>query len=197
MRDEMNKNDESVKCLEDAVRYIRKSTQQIALFKKCMKAIGVESTKILCNHCLTRWNSTYDLLKIAVDLEKDFYEYEMEGSFFFCIVFEFLTVISASLGVHHSFSRDVVTPVSEDFVTCRAMVSFLEKFKFKIELASMTSKPLANQFFGEYKMPKNQPLSELDITAKANQDVVHINDDADFVGDYFVQSTNSSALKET
>nr|KAJ0204042.1 hypothetical protein LSAT_V11C500293830 [Lactuca sativa] len=48
-----------------------------------------------------------------------------------------------------SFARDVVTPVSEDFVTCRAMVSFLEKFKVKTELVSTTSKPLANRFFGE------------------------------------------------
>nr|KAJ0198451.1 hypothetical protein LSAT_V11C700355780 [Lactuca sativa] len=250
VRDGMNKNDESVKCLQDAVRYIRKSTQRIALFKKCMKAVGVESTKFLCNDCPTRWNSTYDLLKIAVDLEKAFYEYEME---------------------------DVVTPVSEDFVTCRAMVSFLEKFKVKTELVSTTSKPLANRFFGEvcgiykhirvwsknkrfysigkdmidkyekywgdfenlndyihafetlikYKMPENKPLSELDITAKTkslikdiesrfenffncyntnsnvpfetggSQDTVHIDDDDDFVGDYFAQSVNSSASKET
>nr|KAJ0203002.1 hypothetical protein LSAT_V11C500274190 [Lactuca sativa] len=76
-------------------------------------------------------------------------------------------------------------------------------------------------------MPENKPLSELDITAKAkslikdietifenffngyntnsnvpfetdgSQDVVHIDDDEDFVGDYFVQSTNSLASKET
>ncbi|XP_023731712.3 putative AC transposase [Lactuca sativa] len=126
VRDGMNKNDESVKCLQDVVRYIRKSTQRIALFKKCMKAVGVESTKFLCNDCPTRWNSTYDLLKIAVDLEKAFYEYEMED---------------------RSFARDVVTPVSENFVTCRAMVFFLEKFKVKTELVSTTSKPLANRFF--------------------------------------------------
>lgn len=187
----------------------------------------------------------------------------------------------------------MVTPVSEDFVTCRAMVSFLEKFKVKTELVSTTSKPLANRFFGEvcgiykhirvwsknkrfysigkdmidkyekywgdfenlndymyfatildprmkreflrhafetlikYKMPENKPLSELDITAKTkslikdiesrfenffncyntnsnvpfetggSQDAMHIDDDDDFVGDYFAQSVNSSASKET
>nr|KAJ0202971.1 hypothetical protein LSAT_V11C500290790 [Lactuca sativa] len=128
VRDGMNKNDESVKCLQDAVRYIRKSTQQIALFKKCMKGVVVESTKFLCNDCPTRWNSTYELLKITMDLEKAFYEYEMED---------------------RSFARDMATPGSEDFVTYRAMVSFLEKFRFKTELVSTSSKPLANRFFGE------------------------------------------------
>nr|KAJ0187490.1 hypothetical protein LSAT_V11C900494050 [Lactuca sativa] len=245
VRDGMNKNDESVKCLQDAVRYIRKSTQWIALFKKCMKAVGVESTKFLCNDCPTHWNSTYDLLKIAVDLEKAFYEYEMED---------------------RSFARDVVTPVSEDFVTRRAMVSFLEKFKnwcrrlqnhwqisFLEKYVAFTSYwgdfEILNDYMYfvtildprmktgflrdalktliKYKMPENKPLSELDITAKAkslikdvetrfenffncyntnsnvpfetvgSQDVVHIDDDDDFVGDYFAQSVNSSASKET
>nr|KAJ0200833.1 hypothetical protein LSAT_V11C600322790 [Lactuca sativa] len=233
VRDRMNKNDESVKCLQDAVRYIRKSTQRIALFKKCMKAVGVESTKFLCNDCPTRWNSTYDLLKIAVDLEKAFYEYEMED---------------------RSFARDVVAPVSEDFVTCRAMVSFLEKFKVKTELVSTTSKPLANRFFGEvcgiYKhirvWSKNKRFysigkdmidtyekywgdfenlndhmyfatildprmkteflrhvfetlinSNVPFETGGSQDAVHIDDDDDFVGDYFAQSVNSSASKET
>nr|KAJ0225048.1 hypothetical protein LSAT_V11C100016270 [Lactuca sativa] len=79
----------------------------------------------------------------------------------------------------------------------------------------------------KYKMPENNPLSELDITAKAksltndiekrfenfyneyntdsnvpsetrgSQDVVHINDNDDFLGDYFVQSANPLASKET
>nr|KAJ0212605.1 hypothetical protein LSAT_V11C400228360 [Lactuca sativa] len=118
----MNKNDESVKCLQDVVRYIRKSTQQIALFKKCMKAVGVESTKFLCNDCPTRWNSTYDLLKIAVDLEKSFYDSLVGNSY---------RLWKHLIYKNRSFARDVVTPGSQDFVTCRAMVTFLEKFKVK------------------------------------------------------------------
>nr|KAJ0207108.1 hypothetical protein LSAT_V11C500290930 [Lactuca sativa] len=128
VRDGINKNDESVKCLQDAVRYIRKSTQRIALFKKRR----VESTKFLCNDCPTRWNSTYDLLKITMDLEKAFYEYEME--------FHWLIV-----PLHEMW-----LPASEDFVTCRAMVSFLEKFKVKTELVSTTSNHWQIGFLEKY-----------------------------------------------
>nr|KAJ0187061.1 hypothetical protein LSAT_V11C900492060 [Lactuca sativa] len=173
-------------------------------------------------------------------------------------------VLKCIQGWDRSFARDVVTPVSEDFVTCRTMVSFLEKFKVKTELVSTTSKPLDmidkyEKYWGDfenlndymyfatildprmkteflrnafetlikYKMPENKPLSELDITAKTkslikdiesgfenffncyntnsnvpfetggSQDAVHIDDDDDFVGDYFAQLVNSSASKET
>ncbi|KAI3501667.1 hypothetical protein L1887_29614 [Cichorium endivia] len=112
-----------------------------------MKDLKVESKKFLCNDCPTRWSTTYELLKIAVDLEKVFEKFEAKDP---------------------TFARDVVTLEEEDFRVCRAMVGFLEKFKLEAE------KPLGS----------SQP--------RASQDVVHIDDENDFMGDFLVEAENPS-----
>ncbi|CAI9299217.1 unnamed protein product [Lactuca saligna] len=93
-----------------------------------MKELNVESKKFLCNDSPTRWNSTYELLKIAVELEKVFGMFEVKDP---------------------TFVRDVLTPSKEDFNICRAMVGFLEKFKVKTDIVSTSTKPMAHRFFGE------------------------------------------------
>ncbi|CAI9261754.1 unnamed protein product [Lactuca saligna] len=108
VKDGFDEHQSSIKCIQKAVRNIRNSTQQIQMFKECMKELNVESKKVLCNDSPTRWNSTYELLKIAVELEKVFGKFEVKDP---------------------TYVRDVVSPVEEDFKICRAMVRFLEKFK--------------------------------------------------------------------
>nr|KAJ0226816.1 hypothetical protein LSAT_V11C100042980 [Lactuca sativa] len=121
-------------CMQKAVKYIRNSTQRIQRFKECMKELNVEPKKFLCNDSPTQWNSTYELLKIAVELEKVFGMFEVKD----------LTYV-----------RDVLTPSKEDFNICKAMVGFLEKFKVKTNIVSTSTKPMAHRFFGEYVMYTN------------------------------------------
>nr|KAJ0207633.1 hypothetical protein LSAT_V11C500282980 [Lactuca sativa] len=90
VRDEFDQHQSSIKCMQKAVKYIRNSTQRIQRFKECMKELNVESKKFLCNDSPTRWNSTYELLKIAVELEKVFGMFEVKGSFIFHSIVFFL-----------------------------------------------------------------------------------------------------------
>lgn len=81
--DGLNEHKYSVDCVEKVVRYIRNSTQRISRFKKCIKLCGLETNKFLCGDCPTRWNLTYDILKIALELREAFVKYELEGIFYF------------------------------------------------------------------------------------------------------------------
>nr|KAJ0211573.1 hypothetical protein LSAT_V11C400177550 [Lactuca sativa] len=98
------------------------------MFKECMKELNVESKKFLCNDSPTRWNSTYELLKIAVELAKVFGKFEVKDP---------------------TYVRDVVSPVEKDFKICRAMVGLLEKFKVKTDIISTSTKPMTHHLFAE------------------------------------------------
>lgn len=69
-----------VDCIEKAVRYIRASTQRIAKFKNCIKDCGLETKRFLCGDTPTRWNSTFEMLKSALELRDAFFEYEIAGT---------------------------------------------------------------------------------------------------------------------
>ena len=69
----------NVKNLQDAVKYIRASTQRIKTFKQAMKDAAVESQRFLCGETPTRWNSTFELLRSAYDVKDAFLEYSHQG----------------------------------------------------------------------------------------------------------------------
>nr|KAJ0184815.1 hypothetical protein LSAT_V11C900470190 [Lactuca sativa] len=79
VRDGFDQHQSSIKCVQKAIKYFRNSTQRIQRFKECMKELNVESKKFLCNDSPTRWNSTYELLKIAPELEKVFGMFEVKS----------------------------------------------------------------------------------------------------------------------
>ncbi|GJZ76052.1 zinc finger BED domain-containing protein RICESLEEPER 2, partial [Tanacetum coccineum] len=79
--------------------------------------------------CPTRWNSTHDMLKTAIELKDAFFDYDFHNS---------------------SFARDLEEiPKRADFEVCKKVVSFLEKFKETTELVSSVSSPVAHLWFGE------------------------------------------------
>ncbi|PWA89686.1 zinc finger BED domain-containing protein RICESLEEPER 2 [Artemisia annua] len=87
------------------------------------------SKKFLVSECPTRWNSTHDMLKTAIELKEAFFDYDFNNS---------------------SFARDLEEiPKRVDFEVCRKVVSFLEKFKETTELVSNVSCPVAHLWFGE------------------------------------------------
>ncbi|KAL4584320.1 hypothetical protein LXL04_008917 [Taraxacum kok-saghyz] len=118
-----------VECVQNAVKYIRGSTQWIKKFKKAMKDVAVDTKRFLCGETRTRWNSTFELLKSAYDVRDVFVEYGMQDK---------------------SFEKDVDrVPEFKDFEEIKKTIDFLEKFKTKTEKVSCSTKPLVHQFTRE------------------------------------------------
>ncbi|PWA50821.1 zinc finger BED domain-containing protein RICESLEEPER 2 [Artemisia annua] len=111
-----------------AVKYIKGSSQRIEKFKESIKST-CDSKSFLVSECPTRWNSTYDMLESAIDLQDAFYNYSMNKA---------------------SFARDLETiPRRKDFDVCQKVCDFLKKFKEKTELVSNQSSPVAHLFYSE------------------------------------------------
>nr|GEV39159.1 zinc finger BED domain-containing protein RICESLEEPER 2 [Tanacetum cinerariifolium] len=85
--------------------------------------------KVLVSDCATKWNSTFDMLKVANELKDAFYKYDLRNS---------------------KYRSDLEkVPKDFDFRTCAGFVEFLEKFKVKTKSMSTSTKQLAHLFFGE------------------------------------------------
>ncbi|GJV59790.1 zinc finger BED domain-containing protein RICESLEEPER 2 [Tanacetum coccineum] len=111
-----------------AVKYIKHSSQRVTNFKESVEN-ATDSKKFLISECPTRWNSTHDMLKTAIELKDAFFDYDFNNS---------------------CFARDLEeTPKRADFEVCRKVVQFLEKFKETTELVSNVSSPVAHLWFGE------------------------------------------------
>ncbi|GKB48912.1 zinc finger BED domain-containing protein RICESLEEPER 2 [Tanacetum coccineum] len=111
-----------------AVKYIKHSSQRVTNFKESVE-YATDSKKFLVSECPTRWNSTHDMLKTAIELKDAFLDYDFKNS---------------------SFARDLEeTPKRADFEVCRKVVQFLEKFKGTPKLVSNVSSPVAHLWFGE------------------------------------------------
>ncbi|GJR07017.1 zinc finger BED domain-containing protein RICESLEEPER 2 [Tanacetum coccineum] len=90
-------------------------------------------------------NSTYDMLKSAIDLQEAFYNYSMNNA---------------------SFSRDLkAIPRRTDFDACEKVCDFLEKFKEKTELVSTQSGPVAHLFYSEI-LDVDKHLREWEVVPK-------------------------------
>nr|GEV39157.1 zinc finger BED domain-containing protein RICESLEEPER 2 [Tanacetum cinerariifolium] len=121
--------DDSVQRVTKTVRYIKNSTQRISKFKKCIEDSEITTKRFLVSDYATRWNSTFDTLKVANELKDAFYKYDIRNS---------------------EYRSDLVkVPEAFDFRTCAGFVEFLEKFKVKPESMSASTKPLTHLFFGE------------------------------------------------
>ncbi|GJY90006.1 zinc finger BED domain-containing protein RICESLEEPER 2 [Tanacetum coccineum] len=87
------------------------------------------SNNFLISECPTRWNSTHDMLKTAIELKDAFFDYDFNNS---------------------CFARDLEEiPKQADFEVCKKVVTFLEKFKETTELVSSVSILVAHLWFGE------------------------------------------------
>nr|GEX31203.1 zinc finger BED domain-containing protein RICESLEEPER 2 [Tanacetum cinerariifolium] len=82
VKDGLDECNYSVDTVRNAIRYIKLSTQRIKKFKDCIKDSRVTTNCFLIGDCLTRWNSTHDMLKVACELKKAFELYDVGNSSF-------------------------------------------------------------------------------------------------------------------
>ncbi|XP_050238141.1 zinc finger BED domain-containing protein RICESLEEPER 2-like [Mercurialis annua] len=121
----------SVKKVRDAVRYIRSSPARIKKFKECAEFEGVECQNSLCLDVVTRWNSTYLMLKTAIQFQKAFDNYDEQES---------------------NFKRDLGddgVPGSLDWRCASTMTSLLEHFYNVTLRISGSLYVTSNTFFSE------------------------------------------------
>ncbi|GKD13243.1 zinc finger BED domain-containing protein RICESLEEPER 2, partial [Tanacetum coccineum] len=81
VKDGLKGYEKAVETIGLAVKYIKNSSQRIEKFKTSIKK-SCDSNRFLIAECPTRWNSTYDMLKSAIDLQEAFYNYSMNNASF-------------------------------------------------------------------------------------------------------------------
>ncbi|GJT10872.1 zinc finger BED domain-containing protein RICESLEEPER 2 [Tanacetum coccineum] len=128
VKDGLKAYKKEVETIALAVKYIKHLSQRVTNFKESVEN-ACTSKKFLISKCPTRWNSTHDMLKTAIELKDAFFDYDFNNS---------------------CFARDLEEiPKRADFEVCKKVVSFLEKFKETTELVSSVSSPVAHLWFGE------------------------------------------------
>lgn len=81
VNDSLKKLGNSIDSIRAAVRYVRQSPARLKRFKECATVEKIESQKLLCLDCPTRWNSTYLMLDIAQIYEQDFDRFALEDPY--------------------------------------------------------------------------------------------------------------------
>ncbi|PWA81298.1 zinc finger BED domain-containing protein RICESLEEPER 2 [Artemisia annua] len=147
VKDGLKVHEKAVETIGSAVKYIKNSSQRIEKFKVSIKNT-CDSNRFLIAECPTRWNSTYDMLKSAIDLQEAFYNYSLKNA---------------------SFSRDLESiPRRADFDACQRVCDFLEKFKEVTELVSTQSSPVAHLFYSEI-LDVDKHLREWEVVPNFDQ----------------------------
>lgn len=99
--------------LRAAVRYIRNGPSRITRFKELAELEKVDSEAFLSLDICTRWNSTYLMLKTAINFEKVFARYEEEDPLY-------------TLDLNSEKAPG--TPVDSDWENSKKMAEFLGHF---------------------------------------------------------------------
>jgi len=115
--------DNNIMKIRHAVNYIGSSDARLCEFEKCVKESGLESNGKIRRDCPTRWNSTYLMLKKAIDFK--------DALIFFAIVD---TTFDFNLS-------------SDEWRTVEFVSRFLAPFHSITEMFSGSDYPTANLYF--------------------------------------------------
>ena len=129
--DGLKELDESVKRVRAAVRYIRHGPSRITRFKELAQLEKVDSEAFLSLDVCTRWNSTYLMLKTAINFEKVFARYEEEDPLY-------------TLDLTSEKAPGI--PVDSDWENATKMAEFLGQFYHLTLSVSATLHVTVNQF---------------------------------------------------
>eukprot|EP00267_Zea_mays_P045151 XP_020397404.1 zinc finger BED domain-containing protein RICESLEEPER 2-like [Zea mays] len=126
--------DISIKHVRAAVKFIKSSPSRIAKFKKCAELEKVNTKAFLALDVVTRWNSTYNMLKVAVAYEKVFERYAEDDPYY---------------AIDLNGEKQPGVPDSDDWASAAKMAEFLEHFHKLTIRVSATLRPTAHIFFHE------------------------------------------------
>jgi hypothetical protein len=126
--------DISIKRVRAAVKFIKSSPSRIAKFKKCAELEKVNTKAFLALDVVTRWNSTYNMLKVAVAYEKVFERYAEDDPYY---------------AIDLNGEKQPGVPDSDDWASAAKMAEFLEHFHKLTIRVSATLRPTAHIFFHE------------------------------------------------
>ncbi|KAL6574742.1 hypothetical protein OROMI_012027 [Orobanche minor] len=78
--------EKSIAAIRNAIRFVRSSAARTEAFKKCVEKDKIECKKICILDVPTRWNSTYMMLEIALELRKAFQRMDIDWDKADCFV---------------------------------------------------------------------------------------------------------------
>jgi hypothetical protein len=134
VQDGLKELDDSVKRVRAAVRFVRNGTNRRTKFKQLADLEKVDSEAFLNLDICTRWNSTYLMLKTAIEYERVFTRYEEEDP-------HYVLDLNSENGPG--------TPVDSDWENAKKMAEFLGHFYDLTLNVSSTLRVTANEFFHE------------------------------------------------
>ncbi|KAG8389293.1 hypothetical protein BUALT_Bualt02G0213800 [Buddleja alternifolia] len=73
-QDGLSKIKNVIECVRDSVDYIRRSDSRLKIFTEIVKQLNLRERKLI-DDCKTRWNSTYEMLAIAIKFRDVFPRY--------------------------------------------------------------------------------------------------------------------------
>jgi hypothetical protein len=126
--------DISIKRVRAAVKFIKSSPSRIAKFKKCAELEKVNTKAFLALDVVTRWNSTYNMLKVAVAYKKVFERYAEDDPYY-------------AIDLNGEKQPGVLD--SDDWASAAKMAEFLEHFHKLTIRVSATLRPTTHIFFHE------------------------------------------------
>ncbi|XP_073016174.1 zinc finger BED domain-containing protein RICESLEEPER 2-like [Primulina eburnea] len=118
VQDGLKEIGDSVRRIRQAVKYIRQSPMRIQNFKDCCEIEKITSKKTLCLDVVTRWNSTYLMLKAAKEFENAFVTYADHDS----------GLLDYLLGYVCEDGKVAGALTSDDWANIRNMENFLNHF---------------------------------------------------------------------
>lgn len=130
----------SIESIRAVMRYVSQSPARLKKFRECVVAEKIESQKLLCLDCPTRWNSTYLMLDVAQIYERAFERFALEDSY---MIQDFDSI-----------------PTSIDWRKCRYLNQVLENF-YDLTLKVSGSKYVTCNTFFQDISGMNAVLNEM------------------------------------
>ncbi|XP_074326787.1 zinc finger BED domain-containing protein RICESLEEPER 2-like [Apium graveolens] len=138
VHDGLTKLHDFIAAIQNSVRYIRSSPPRLLKFKACVEKERIEYKGGLILDVVTRWNSTYMMLEVALKFEKAFARYEEEDDKFVRYFME-----------KENGKKMIGPPTSNDWECASIFVKFLATF-YEVTLKfSGTLQVTSNNFYHE------------------------------------------------
>ncbi|KAL6503639.1 hypothetical protein OROGR_025562 [Orobanche gracilis] len=169
--------EKSIAAIRNAIRFVRSSAARTDAFKKCVEKDKIECKKICILDVPTRWNSTYMMLEVALELRKAFQRMADDDSLNYNNYFDEEDEFDKEDELDHEGRcgrRRVGPPKDIDWDKAECFVNFLRVFYQVTVNISASLTPTAHTAFHDivsvkaeldelYDRPIDESSTEVDI----------------------------------